>query len=462
MAFGDADASTPAFVKANAAGKNATTASFTPPAGALLVACGWHDTAGGNLTNTSVITDSTGGTLTWAIRSTVSKQSDGTGFANGHLQVSTAVVPGGGVGSITVTTTGTNTNNPAAIYVRVVTGADTTTPMDITPVEGTNTNSAISQAISTVTDGARAFLIACDWNLAANMTAGTSQTAVAADGIGGPDMRVYLGVQNAVTSPAGSVTMSTASPTTGNTNNWSAFALRPAAGGSSTNANAENAGSTGAANAAAVDAQINAGNTTATGTANDAAAAASVNAEAIAATGAANTAAATVAVNAENASGSGAAFDATVSTATQTSANAETTTATGAANTSSIAAGPSADVATGTATANDASAAASPAAEATSGTAAAMDAQAAAATAAGSAAGSGAAFDASVSVTAEAELITAVAAAFAATVSDGDADARATSAPLVTAGRTSTAVVTDQCTSADAVTARATSSGGVT
>lgn len=227
MAFADADASTPAFVKANAAGRNVTTAAFTPPAGALLLAFADHDTAGGNLTNTSQVTDSQG--LTWTVAATVSKQSDGAGFANGHLQISWAIV--GTSTSMTVTTTGTNTNNPAGLYCRVITGADATTPVDVTPVEGTNTNGVISVNITTVTNGARVFLGAVDWNLAANMAAGTGQTTVVADGIGGPDMRVFVGIQNAVTSPAGLVTMSTGSPSTGNTNNYAAIAIRPATGG---------------------------------------------------------------------------------------------------------------------------------------------------------------------------------------------------------------------------------------
>jgi hypothetical protein len=228
VAFGDADASTPAFVKANVAGKNATTASFTPPSGALLLAFAWHDTAGGNLTNTSVITDSLA--LTWAIQATRSKQSDGVGAANGHVQVSTAIATGL---PMTVTTTGTNTGNPAGLYVRVITGADIVTPMDATPVEGTTNAAVVSTSIVTVTDGARAFLQVIDWNVAAAMTAGAGQTAVVSDAIGATDDRIYLGVTNAVTSPAGSTTLSTGSPSSGNTQNWIGVAVRPAAGGAS-------------------------------------------------------------------------------------------------------------------------------------------------------------------------------------------------------------------------------------
>ena len=256
MAFGDQDASGPAFVKASNAGNDVTTASFTPPAGALLIAFAWHDTAGGNVTNTSLVTDSQG--LTWTRRATRSKQDDGAGAANSHIAISTAVVASSV--AMTVTSTGTNCNDPAGLYVRVITGADTTTPMDATPVEGTTNAAVVSTSITTVTDGARCFLQVIDWNVAAAMTAGTAQTAVVSDTIGGgPDDRIYLGVTDAVTSPAGSTTLSTASPSTGNTQNWIGIAVRPAAGGV-TNLNAGNAASSVAANNAALAVSTAAGN----------------------------------------------------------------------------------------------------------------------------------------------------------------------------------------------------------
>src|SRR5687767_5167625 len=132
MAFGDQAAYGPAFAKAGSS-QTVTTASFTPVVGDLLVAFAWHDTSSGNNTNTSVVTDSQG--LTWTKRATLSKQDDGPTAANGHIQVSTAVVAS--AVAMTVTTTGTNCNAPAGLYVRVITGADTTTPMDATPVEVT-------------------------------------------------------------------------------------------------------------------------------------------------------------------------------------------------------------------------------------------------------------------------------------------------------------------------------------
>lgn len=226
--FGDVDASTPPVVTANS-GNIITTTTFTPPAGTVLVAHAWHDTAGGNTTNTSVVTDSTGGTLTWAVEATRNRAD--AGGQNGHIQISRAVVPPGGVGAITVTTTGANTAGSCGLYVTVQPGVDATTPIDVI-AEGSNTAGAVSLALpASVTDNSRAFLMASDWNVAANMTAGAAQTALIAQGMGaGPDMRIFLGVRNALTTPVGTVeTMSTASPTTGNTNNYIGYALRPAA-----------------------------------------------------------------------------------------------------------------------------------------------------------------------------------------------------------------------------------------
>lgn len=226
MAFGDADASGPTFASVNS-GNVVTTTSFTPPAGALLVAHAFHDTASGNTTNTSAITDSGGGSWTVPANGTMNRAV--AGGQNGHVQVSYSVASGS---AITVTSTGTNCAGSAGLYVRVITGAAAAV-FDVALVRGGATASVVSLALAaSVTDGARGFLVASDWNVAANMTAGTGQTAVVAQGIGtGPDMRVYVGVTTAVVSPAGTTqTMSTASPSAGNTWNAVAYLLRPAAG----------------------------------------------------------------------------------------------------------------------------------------------------------------------------------------------------------------------------------------
>lgn len=224
MAFADADASTPAIASVNS-GNVVAVASFTPPAGALLIAHAFHDTVGGNLTNTSAISDSGGGS--WTVPTNGLMNRAVAGGQNGHVQVSYSVASGA---AITVTSTGTNCGGAAGLYVRVVTGADAVV-FDVALVRGGATASVVSLALAaSVTDGARAFLAATDWNVAANMTAGAGQTAVISQGIGtGPDMRVYVGVTTAVISPAGTAqTMSTATPSAGNTWNAVAYELRPA------------------------------------------------------------------------------------------------------------------------------------------------------------------------------------------------------------------------------------------
>lgn len=222
--FGDVDPSTPAIATANS-GNVVTTASFTPPAGAVLTAHAWHDTASGNTTNTSAITDSGGTAAGWTIE--VTRNRADSGGQNGHVQVSTAVATGT---PMTVTTTGTNTAGSCSLYVTVDTGVDTTTRLDV-KTEGSNTASAIAATLpASVTDNTRARLVASDWNVGANMTAGAGQTALISQGIGaGPDMRIYLGTRNALTTPIGTAeSLSTAAPTSGNVVNWVAYALRPA------------------------------------------------------------------------------------------------------------------------------------------------------------------------------------------------------------------------------------------
>jgi hypothetical protein len=221
------DSSTPALATANT-GNVATTASFTPPSGAVLAAFAWHDTSGGNTTNSSAVTDSQ--SSTWSIGATRAKPDSGA--QNGHVQVSTAV-PAASTAT-TVTTTGTSTGGSlaAGIYCAVLTGCDTTTPIDAI-AEGSSASAVISQLLTTVTVDALVMLINSDWNVAAAPTPAAGETTIVGTGLGaGPDMRIWLVRLTALKNPAGAVTMASTAPTSGNTNNWVAVAFRPAGGGS--------------------------------------------------------------------------------------------------------------------------------------------------------------------------------------------------------------------------------------
>lgn len=220
------DSSTPALATANT-GNVATTASFVPPSGVVLAAFAWHDTAGGNTTNSSAVADSQ--TSAWTIRATRAKPDSGA--QNGHVQVSTAVP----AASTSMTAASTAINNggslAAGMYCAVLTGCDTTTPIDAI-AEGSSASAVISQLITTVTDGALIMLINSDWNVAATPTAAAGLTVIVGTGLGtGPDMRIWLVRQTLLQTPAGSATIASTAPTSANTNNWIGVAFRPAAAG---------------------------------------------------------------------------------------------------------------------------------------------------------------------------------------------------------------------------------------
>lgn len=219
------DSSTPAFV--SAAADTVTSASFTPPAGSVIYAVAFHDTAGGNTTNTSVVTDSQG--LTWSIIRTRNKADSG--GQNGHIQVSRAVVSSST--SMTVTTTGTNTGGYCSLRCLVVTGADTSTPVDASD-EGSNSSNTVSMTLNTATDGAWAWIANIDWNAAAIPTPNTGVTTDTGVRPGAPNYTAWIAYRTAVTSPAGSVTVDDTAPSSGNVNNYIAWAVKPAAAGGTT------------------------------------------------------------------------------------------------------------------------------------------------------------------------------------------------------------------------------------
>jgi hypothetical protein len=220
------DSSTPALATATT-GNAATTAGFTPPSGSVLAGFAWHDTAGGNVTNSSSVSDSQ--TSAWTIRATRAKPDSGA--QNGHVQISTAV-PAAST-STTATTTAINNGGSlaAGLYCVVLTGCDTANPIDAI-AEGSSASAVISQLLTTVTDGALVMLINSDWNVAATPTAAAGLTVIVGTGLGaGPDMRIWLVRQTALQSPAGNTTIASTAPTSGNTNNWIGVAFRPATAG---------------------------------------------------------------------------------------------------------------------------------------------------------------------------------------------------------------------------------------
>lgn len=228
MAFGDADASSPAFasVNTNWTTTGATSASFTPPAGSLVVLAVYADTSSGANPGNETVTDSGGGAA-WQFKIRRAKPDSGSQAGNvAWWEKAFAAAPGS---PITVTVVGNATGGASGGFkAHVVAGCSGSEGH----AEGSSTAAVVSLVITSSTNNARGIVMATDWNVQANMTAGASQTALLASSVGsGPDTRVYLGIQNAVTSPAGNATMSTASPSAGNANNFVGGFLVPSAGG---------------------------------------------------------------------------------------------------------------------------------------------------------------------------------------------------------------------------------------
>jgi len=228
MAFGDADPSTPAFVNVNTnwTTTGGTCTSFTPPANSLVVLFVFGDTSSGANPGNETVSDSGGGAA-WQFKIRRAKPDSGSQAGTvAWWEKAFAAAPGS---PITITVVGNATGAASGGFkTHVVAGCQSSEGH----AEVSGTASAVSLGITSTTDNARGVVAATDWNVQPNMTAGTNQTALLSSAVGsGPDTRVYVGIQNAVTTPPGTVTMSTASPTSGNA--WNAIGgfLVPSAGG---------------------------------------------------------------------------------------------------------------------------------------------------------------------------------------------------------------------------------------
>lgn len=215
------DASTPAV--ATSATTTVTTASFTPPAGAVLVAIVLHGTSNAGAARDSSISASTG--LTWTSRISTPLTSP---EANGGLaRVYTAVVATSAATTVTSTIT-VNSWPGSMLAVLVYTGADTAAPLE-GAVWAQPTGSTISQVITTITDGCQPWLGNTDWAGQAAPTPDTGTTTYAAAAPGGSDQ--FLIARRAVISPAGTGYIGSTAPNSGTRNAWIAFAVKPSIGG---------------------------------------------------------------------------------------------------------------------------------------------------------------------------------------------------------------------------------------
>jgi len=205
------DASTPTAVTAT--GTSVTTASFTPPAGSLMVAIVSVGNASGSGTQTGSVTDSQTGT--WAL---VKRQS-GSGTACSEIWTRTATG-----GSLTVTLTGTSSG--VQLAVRVTNGTGTGAIAGSAPT-------AYQAAITTTTTGSLVYGAVADEvgavTLAANGS--TSNIKATSDGTNGETYGAFKAA--ATTGTPGSITLGY-STTASNAAQIVLVEIKPPAGGGGT------------------------------------------------------------------------------------------------------------------------------------------------------------------------------------------------------------------------------------
>lgn len=171
------DGSTPAIVT-NAVNtvQNLTTASFTPPAGAVLLVL-WTGDALTEPTGTPTITDSLGAHLTYA-QTDWKHRADASPTVFGQASAWTAVVGSSAAMTVTVTSNAVSGDRTAALAVIVLTGADTVTPVGAHGKSGSTSAASIAQSYTAQATSGWGFIAVNDFDQTGAETAGTGCTVI--------------------------------------------------------------------------------------------------------------------------------------------------------------------------------------------------------------------------------------------------------------------------------------------
>jgi hypothetical protein len=213
------DASSPALVRV--ASGVATTASFTAPAGSLLLAMYTIANTG---TATDTVTDSGG--LTWS--SAVVKIGDGTRL---YCAIRWAYQETSAARTVTVNP-GTSANN-RILQVLVLTGGDGAGPVGATATGDTTTSTIMTQALTSTAAGSMAFAVYADNNGLAQPTAATGTTRHSANNTAETGAFLY---QTAASTASGeTMTIASTAPNS-NQLSWGMVEILPVAAGTSVNA----------------------------------------------------------------------------------------------------------------------------------------------------------------------------------------------------------------------------------
>lgn len=176
------DGSTPVVaVNSVASTATVTTASFTPPAGALLLVLWSGNSSPGVNPSTPTITDNLGVHLTYTLIDWDSHPD--TPFVDGQAATWRAVVGSSAAMTVTVTSGVSGSDKQSALRVVVITGQHAT-PTGAHGKSGSTSAASIAQSFTGTATSSQGFLVDCDWDVKGAQTAGTGCTLLSSANIG--------------------------------------------------------------------------------------------------------------------------------------------------------------------------------------------------------------------------------------------------------------------------------------
>jgi hypothetical protein len=221
------DGSTPAVAEQNnGTTRPLTTASFTPPAGSLLVVLWGANTLTAAPGAAPTITDNLGVHLTYTLQNWQSRANSPT--VNGQSAAWTAVV--GSSAAMTVTVTHNLTSNcHAGLQVVVITGQHAT-PVGVHAGSGSTSTAAIAQSYTGTANSSWGFGAAGDWSATGTETGGTGTTVISSNTLGATDVSYGTWRRTAGDGTSGgTTTLNVTLAATSTAINWSYLEVIPAA-----------------------------------------------------------------------------------------------------------------------------------------------------------------------------------------------------------------------------------------
>jgi hypothetical protein len=221
------DASSPAKVE-QPDGTNAviTTASFTPPAGSLLL-IRWSCDDSGGFPSAPSITDNLGVHLTYTRSDWQSLNDPAT--AHGQAAAWTAPVASSAAMTVSVTSGAGSGGRIAAMQVTVITGADTVTPVGAHGKSGSTSASSIAQSYTAQATNGWGFIAVADYAAVGTPSAGTGCSSDSAGNITSDLCYGFMRRTTADDTNGGSNTLNVTLPGTSVALNWVYLEIMPAA-----------------------------------------------------------------------------------------------------------------------------------------------------------------------------------------------------------------------------------------